>query len=99
MASGRTPRRISQLWQGPLLLASLGLFGYSAYRFIDPRATTVGERLQVARDLLGQERPEAALDYLNKMMGEGRLDAKGQGEVHLLMAESIRAAQRRRHIS
>ena len=48
MAAGRATRAtsraagdtgspgLSQLWQLPLLLLSLGLFGYAAYLFVDP---------------------------------------------------------------
>lgn len=99
MASGRTPTRLSQLWQGPLLLASLGLFGYSAYRFIDPHFPTAGQKIQVARDLLTDDRPEAALDYLNKILSTDEFDKKSQGEIHLLMADSIRRVQKQKHLS
>jgi tetratricopeptide (TPR) repeat protein len=99
MASGRAPNKLSQLWQGPLLVASLGLFGYSAWRFIDPKGVSDGDRVQVARDLLGKERPEAALDYLNQVVAEGKLEKKGEAEVRLLMAESIRRVQKQKHIS
>src|SRR4051812_35233462 len=99
MADGRAPRRFSQLWQVPMLLASLGLFGYSAYRFIDPKTVTAGEKIAGARELLAQDRPEAALDYLNKVLNEGKLEKRAEGEVHLLMAESIRAVQKQKHIS
>src|SRR5690349_21194094 len=100
MASGRAPKKLSQLWQGPLLVASLGLFGYSAWRFIDPHGVTAGDRIQVARDLLTRERPEAALDYLNKVLAEGKIERQlDEGTVHLLMAESIRQVQKQKHIS
>lgn len=100
MASGRAPKKLSQLWQGPLLVASLGLFGYSAWRFIDPKATTAGQRIQVARDLMNQERPEAALDYLNKLLNEGKIERPAdEGAVHLLMAESIRQFQKQKHLN
>jgi tetratricopeptide (TPR) repeat protein len=99
MASGRAAGKISRLWQGPLLVVSLGLFGYSAYRFISPKGVTAGDRLQVARDLMGMNRPEAALDYLNKQLAETKWEKKEEGEVHLLMAESIREVQKQKQIS
>src|SRR5260370_480666 len=66
----RPQRRLSQLWQLPLLLLSIGLFGYAAYLFIDPKpGLSVEQKLNIARDYLTQERPDAAIEYLNKLAG------------------------------
>src|SRR4051794_37608287 len=57
-----TNSRVTQLWQFPLLLFSLGLFGYAAYLFIDPKpGLSIDQKIDVARSLLKKERPEAAI--------------------------------------
>jgi hypothetical protein len=52
-----------------LLLASLGLFGYAAYLFIDPQpGPSIDERIASARKFLDQERPDAANALLNRIL-------------------------------
>jgi tetratricopeptide (TPR) repeat protein len=106
MAAGRAYRasqggedgRLSQLWQLPLLLLSLALFGYAAYLFIDPHlGPTVEQRLDTARTLLTQERPQAALDLLNRLLDTSKLDAVQQGRIHLMLGESVEMAQNQQH--
>jgi tetratricopeptide (TPR) repeat protein len=90
--------RLSQLWQLPLLLLSLGLFGYAAYLFIDPRlGPTVEQRLESARILLAQERPQAALDMLNGLLDSAKLDTLQQGRIHLMLGQSVEIAQKQAH--
>jgi tetratricopeptide (TPR) repeat protein len=90
--------RLSQLWQLPLLLLSLGLFGYAAYLFIDPHVgPTVEQRLDTARALLTQERPQAALDLLNRVLDSSKLDTTQQGRIHLMLGESVEMAQSQEH--
>jgi tetratricopeptide (TPR) repeat protein len=92
--------RISQLWQLPLLLVSLGLFGYAAYLFIDPQpGPSVDERIASARKFLDQERPDAANALLNRILTGEKLTPEQQGRVHLFIAESIDMGQRHRKIS
>jgi tetratricopeptide (TPR) repeat protein len=107
MASGRAHRafhdsssgdagngRLSQLWQLPLLLLSLGLFGYAAYLFIDPHlGPTVEQQLDTARVELLQERPQAALDLLNRMLDTSKLDVNQEARIHLMLGESVEMAQ------
>ncbi len=80
----------SQAWQLPLLLFSLAVFGYAAYLFIDPKpGPTVANRIGAARELIRQERAEASIEVLNKLLKTEKLDRKKQGEVHLLLAHSL----------
>lgn len=90
----RGPRRASQLWQLPLLLASLGLFGFAAYLFIDPKpGLTIDQKINVARNYLAQERPDAAIEQLNKLLNVEKLDKLHEGQIHLLLAEGIAVAE------
>jgi tetratricopeptide (TPR) repeat protein len=102
MASGHSSGRFSQLsrlWQLPLLLISLGLFGYAAYVFIDPHAgISIDDKIDIARLYLRHERPTAAIDQLNKILTTEKLDTEHEGSVHLLLAQSIDAAQGQKHI-
>jgi tetratricopeptide (TPR) repeat protein len=105
MASGHSsnnPARfsqLSQLWQLPLLLLSLGLFVFAAYLFIDPQpGPTIDQKIDIARVFLKDERPEAALNQLNRIITTEKLDRDHEATVHLLLAQSIDAAQQQKHI-
>ena len=55
MGSGHS-RQLSQLWQLPLLVFSVFLFGYAAYLFIDPKpGPSIAQKLATARALLKQQ--------------------------------------------
>lgn len=98
--SHRRAGRASQLWQLPLLLVSLGLFGYAAYLFIDPKpGLTIEQKIDVARVLLDQDRPEAAMEYLNKLLVSEKLEPANEGQIHILLARSLADAQHQRKIS
>jgi tetratricopeptide (TPR) repeat protein len=100
MASRRANARLAQLWQLPLLLVSLGLFAYAAYLFIDPQpGLTVEERINSAKTFLAQERPDAANQLLNRIVTSEKLSAEQQGEIHLLIAESIDMRQKQLRIA
>src|SRR5260370_42146001 len=87
-------RRVSQLWQVPLLILSIGLFGYAAYLFVDPKpGLTIEQKLNVARNFLSQERPDAAIEHLNKLLNTEKLDKPHEGQIHLLLADAIAAAE------
>jgi tetratricopeptide (TPR) repeat protein len=91
--------RASQLWQLPLLLVSLGLFAYAAYLFIDPRpGLSIDQKIDLGRLYLRNERADAALDQLNKILATEKLDRSHEADVHLLLGQAIDAAQRERHI-
>ena len=91
--------QFGQLWQLPLLLISIGLFAYAAYLFVTPTpGMTLDQRIDVARGLLKQERPEAALDYLNLLLKKETLDNEKRARVHLILAESLEVAQKQKRI-
>src|SRR5437867_899774 len=90
----RSHRRIGDLWQLPLLIASLGLFGYAAYLFIDPKAgPTVDDKILLGRTYLNQERPDAAIEHLNKLLVTEKLDKPHEGQIHLMLAEALSVAE------
>lgn len=92
--------RLAQLWQVPLLLLSLGLFGTAVYLFIDPQpGLTVEERISIARKFLDTERPRAALQQLNEVLTSAKMESLTQARVHLMLAESLEMAQRERKLN
>lgn len=100
MASRYASGRLSQLWQAPLLLLSLGLFGYAAYLFIDPKAgPTVEEKLAGARNYVKYGRAEAGIEQLNKMLDAGKLSREQESQVHLALAAALDGAQQQNRIS
>lgn len=100
MASSRANPRLAQLWQFPLLLISLGLFGAAAYLFINPGpGLTIDQKIEVARLYLKFNRPEAALDQLNKLVITDKLSPQNEARLHLMLAESLEDAQKLHHIS
>lgn len=100
MASRRSSSRPAQLWQVPLLLISLGLFGYSAYLLIDPKpGPTISQKIDLARAYLDQHRPEAALGQLNKLLHTEKLLPEEQAVVRLMLAESLEMGQQQRNQS
>jgi tetratricopeptide (TPR) repeat protein len=100
MPARDTHQRISQLWQLPLFLLSLGLFGFSAYLLFSPGAhATVDQKIAVARDYLSQDRPDAALEQLNKILDTERLQRDSEAQIHLMMAQALEAAQKQLRIS
>jgi tetratricopeptide (TPR) repeat protein len=100
MASRYAGGRLSQLWQAPLLLLSLGLFVYAAYLFIDPKAgPTVEERLAGARNYVKFGRAEAGIEQLNKLLDGGKLTREQEATVHLDLAAALDGAQQQNRIS
>src|SRR5688500_7348638 len=80
-------RRLAQLWQLPLLLGSLGLFGYAAYLFIDPKpGLSIEQRIELGRTFLVHDRPDAAVDQLNKLLASEKLSRENEARVHLMLA-------------
>jgi tetratricopeptide (TPR) repeat protein len=91
---------LGQLWQVPLLAVALGLFGFAAYLFIDPHAgPTIDQKIDVARKMLKSERPEAAINALNRILLAEKLDREHEGVVHLLLGQSLAALQQQKHLS
>lgn len=100
ISAGPSGGGFSQLWQLPLLLASLGLFGYAAYLFIDPQpGLTADQKLAVARTLLDHQRPEAARELLNKLLQNEKLTIPQQGQVHILLAEALADEQKQKNLN
>jgi tetratricopeptide (TPR) repeat protein len=98
-AAPQSPHRakpgLARLWQLPLFLLSLGLFGYAAYLFIDPKpGLTTDQKIELARAHLRYDRPEAAADRLNSLLAGERLTLENQAKVHLLLAQAIEEAQK-----
>lgn len=92
--------KLSQLWQLPLLLVSLGLFGYAAYVFIDPQpGLSVDDRIDIGRILLEQDRPEAAREQLNKVLLNEQMTIPQQGRVHLMLSESLEKEQKQKRLN
>src|SRR5881409_4021273 len=90
---------LAQLWQLPLLLLSLSLFGYAAYLFIDPQpGLTIDQKLDIARKYLDNERPKASLELLNKILTTDKLESDAQGRVHIMLAESLEMAQKQQKL-
>lgn len=100
MASRASNSRLAHLWQAPLLLVSIGLFGTAAYLFINPGGgLTIDQKIEVARIYLRYNRPEAALDQLNKLITTEKLSPQSEAKIHLLLGESLEAAQKVHGIS
>ena len=86
--------RISQLWQLPLFLVSVGLFVYAGYLFINPGpGATVDQKIAVAREYLKQDRPDAAWQQLTRLLESEKLDREKEAPVHLMLAEALAAVQ------
>lgn len=100
MAYRRNQASLAQLWQFPLLLISVGLFAFAAYLLMDwGPGLSIDQKIQLARDFLQQQRPEAALAHLNKLLATEKLDAQRQGQIHLLLAEALEQGQKQLSIS
>ncbi|HVT89463.1 MAG TPA: tetratricopeptide repeat protein [Tepidisphaeraceae bacterium] len=94
MATVSSPSRLSKLWQFPLLLVSMVLFGIAAFLFIDPKpGPTIDQKIEVAQRLLKQEQPDAALDQLNRILTSDKLDAPHEGNVRLMIARALEMGQ------
>src|SRR5690349_19847781 len=99
MASGRAEGmggRLGQLWQLPLLLVSLGLFGYATYLFIRPftNAPTIEQRIERIQAALKNERPEAALEQIRALRQVRKLPKEADAAAHLWQAEATELLQR-----
>lgn len=100
MASGRAPGQLSQLWQLPLLLVSLGLFAYAGYLFIDPRpGLSISQRISLAQAHLKNHRYEAAIEQCNKLLASEKLTPEYESRIHMLLAETLDQAQKESRIS
>jgi tetratricopeptide (TPR) repeat protein len=97
MASRHRAGGLGQLWQLPALIASVGLFAYAAYLFIDPKkGPSVDERINAARVCIKAERPEAAIDQLNAILANQKLDGDHEAAIHMLLGQSLADLQAQR---
>ena len=82
--------QFSGLWQLPLLVVSLGLFGYAAYRFIDPNpAITTAQRVETAQFFLKHKQFDLAIAQANKLLATANLKPEQEGALHLLLAQTL----------
>src|SRR5258706_15937111 len=92
--------RMNDLWQAPLLIVSVGLFGAAAWLFIDPKpGLSIDQKIEVARTFLAQSRPEAAIEQLNRLLDKERLERDREAEIHLLLAESLEQGQKQKKLN
>src|SRR6266542_6507999 len=99
-AMSRATHQLAQLWQLPLLLLSWLVFALAAYLFINSSpGLTVKRRIEMAELYIQHERPEAALEQLNRLLTGERLTQENEGAVHLHIAEALETAQKQRNIN
>jgi tetratricopeptide (TPR) repeat protein len=95
ISRAKPPGRYSQLWQLPLFVLSLALFIYAGYLFIAPGpGATIDQKIAVARDYLKQNRPDAALQQLSRILETEKPEPLKEGTIHLLIAEALEAGQK-----
>ncbi len=98
MYTGGAGRRASHLWQMPLLLLALALLLTTTGLYVDGRPVILlNQKLSVARELIHNDRPDAAAESVARLMSAGEpMPAQCEGKVHLLLAEALDAAQKQR---
>ncbi|MGD0463225.1 MAG: tetratricopeptide repeat protein [Tepidisphaeraceae bacterium] len=97
--ASRSSQRLSQLWQLPLFILSIGLFVYAGYLFINPGpGATIDQKIAVARNYLQQDRPDAALQQLSRILETETPQPASEGQIHLLIAQALEAAQKQKKI-
>src|SRR5204862_7544886 len=52
--------------------------------------------LEPAREMLRNERPDAAIERMTRLLAAQKLPREAEGQVHLLLAEAIEGTQRQR---
>src|SRR5690242_6061774 len=84
MAARRAKPKLAHLWQLPLLILSLGLFGYAAYLFIDPKpGLSIDQKIDLARTYLRYNRPNAAIEQCNNLLNGEKLVKENEAKIHL----------------
>jgi tetratricopeptide (TPR) repeat protein len=85
------------LWQLPLMLLAIGVFACAAWLFLDAKPTlTLNQKLAPAREFLRNDRPDAALESLSRLVASEKLPREGEAQVHLLVGEALDAQQKQR---
>jgi tetratricopeptide (TPR) repeat protein len=78
---------------------SLALFIYAGYLFINPGpGATLDQKIAVAKDYLKQNRPDAALQQLDRILETERLEPAKEGPIHALIAQALEAGQKQQRI-
>jgi len=86
--------RIASSWQLPLLVVSFGLLGYAGYLLVDPKpGPTIADQFDQARKFIEQDRPDAAIEKLNKLVKLAKLEPEQRGDAHLLLAQALDQGQ------
>jgi hypothetical protein len=97
MYTGGARRRLSHLWQLPLLFASILLFVCAAVLFVEGRPKiTLNQKLAVARTYLRDDRPDAAAESITRLLSAEKFPRDVEGQIHLALAEALDAAQKQR---
>jgi tetratricopeptide (TPR) repeat protein len=92
--------KVGRLWQMPMLVFSVALFGVAAWLFIDPKpGLTIDQKIATAETFLKQERPEAAIEYLNRLLAKEKLEKDREAEIRLMLAEGLWQGQKQRKIN
>ena len=91
---------LSRLWQLPLLLLSVLIFGYAVFAFVAPSPPpSIAQRLAISREYLKHQRADAAIAQLNGILASRKLARVHEGAARMLLGEAIDLAQQQRHIS
>ncbi|MFI5377773.1 MAG: tetratricopeptide repeat protein [Tepidisphaerales bacterium] len=100
MGFNQTNPKRPQLWQLPMFVFSLGLFGYAAWLLIDPQpGPSVAQRIESARKYIAAERPDPAIAMLNELLREQKITKTQEGAIRLMLAQSLDLWQREHHVS
>jgi tetratricopeptide (TPR) repeat protein len=91
---------LSQLWQLPLFIVSVGLFIYAGYLLINPSSwATVDQKIDVARKYMEQDRPDAAWQQLARLLQTEKLPKDKEATVHMMLATAMDVMQHQQNIS
>ena len=97
MYTGDASRRLSHLWQLPLLFASIVLFVCAAVLFVEGRPKiTLNQKLALARAYLRDDRPDAAAESITRLLTAEKFPRDVEGQIHLALAEALDAGQKQR---
>jgi tetratricopeptide (TPR) repeat protein len=91
--------RLTQLWQLPLLIFSIALFIYAGYLFIaSGPSATIDQKIEVARNYLKQDRPDAAWQQLARILDTEKPEQAKEAEIHMLLAQALDDSQKERKV-
>jgi tetratricopeptide (TPR) repeat protein len=97
MYTGDAPRRLAHLWQLPLLFCAVVLFVCAAVLFVEGRPEiTLNQKLAPARAFLRDDRPDAAVESITRLLGSEKFPRDIEGQIHLALAEALDASQQQR---